>query len=222
LETTRTTKAWTFTSLQLFREDLEELLSFLRAAREDSEISIEDDKQQYPSFEEMRVQRGYNVPYLRLTNHTVGIRIELSSRTGLIHGLPTLCTLDVTDEADLVFYQIKEFLESKLRPSHYWSGKVIPILLPMVLVASGTFFMRHYRDTAVPAIVGIPVTFALALSTVGLALHGAFRTTIAYRVTFKGMNDDLSFVRRNRDALILSSIFFLLGILTTLIFQYFK
>jgi hypothetical protein len=222
LETARTTKAWTFTSLELFREDLDELMSLLREARADSEISIEDDKQQYPSFEEMRVQRGYNVPYLRITNHSVGIRVELSSRTGLIIGLPTLSTLNVTDEADLAFYRIKEFLESKLRPSHYWSGKLLPIFLPMVLIASGTFFIRHYRDPAPSPIVALLVTLALALSIVGLTLQGAFRMTIAYRVTFKRMNDDVSFVRRNRDALILSSIFFVLGILTALVFQYFK
>ena len=71
METTRTTKAWTFTSLQLFREDLEEVMSLLRAPRAEADISIEDDKQRYPSLEEMRVQRGYHIHYLRITNHTV-------------------------------------------------------------------------------------------------------------------------------------------------------
>jgi hypothetical protein len=221
LETTRTTKAWTFTSLQLFREDLEELMSLLREARANSDISIEDDKQQYPSLEEMRVQRGYDVRYLRITNQTVGVRVELSSRTGLIVGLPTLSTLNVTDEADLAFYRMKEFLESKLRPSHYWLGKLIPIFLPMVLVGSGAYFIRHYRDPVQP-IVGVLVTFALALSITGLTLQGLLRATIAYRVTFKRTGQDVSFVRRNKDAFILSSIFFVLGILVTLAFQYLR
>jgi hypothetical protein len=222
LETTRTTKAWTFTSLQLFREDLEQLMSLLREPRADSDISIEDDKQQYPSLEEMRVQRGYDVHYLRIINHTVGVRVELSSQTGFIVGLPTLSTLNVTDEADLLFYRLKEFLESKFRPSHYWSGKLIPIVLPMMLVGSGTFFIRHYGDPMVPTIVGTLITLALVLSLVGLTLHGPLRAPIAYRVTFKRIDQDVSFVRRNKDAFILSSIFFVLGIVVTLVFQYFK
>jgi hypothetical protein len=222
LETARTTKAWTFTSLQLFREDLDDLMSLLREARADSDILIEDDKQQYPSFEEMRVQRGYNVPYLRITNRTVGIRVELSNRTGMLVGLPTLSTLNVTDEADLAFYRIKEFLEAHFRPSHYWSGKLIPIMLPMMLVGSGTFFIRHYNDATVPPIVGTLITFALVISIVGLALQNAVRVPISYRVTFKRSDEDVSFLRRNKDALILSLIFFVLGIAVTLVFQYLK
>lgn len=222
METARTTKAWTFTSLQLFREDIDEIMSLLRQPGVESDILIEDDKQQYPSFEEMRVQRGYNVPYLRITNRTVGIRVELSSRTGILVGLPTLSTLNVTDEADLAFYRIKEFLETKLRPAHYWAGKLMPIFLPVVFVASGMFFIRHYNDRTVPPVVGIPVTFALALSAIGLIMQGVFRTGIAYRVTFKRSDEDVSFIRRNRDALILSLIFFVLGIITTVAFQYFN
>jgi hypothetical protein len=197
-------------------------MSLLRQPGAESDILIEDDKQQYPSFEEMRVQRGYNVPYLRITNRTVGIRVELSSRTGMLVGLPTLSTLNVTDEADLAFYRIKEFLESKLRPAHYWAGKLMPIFLPVVFVASGTFFIRHYRDPAPQPILAVLVTFALAVSTVGLAMQGLFRATIAYRVTFKRSDEDVSFIRRNRDALILSLIFFVLGIITTVAFQYFN
>jgi hypothetical protein len=222
LETARTTKAWTFTSLQLFREDLDELICLRQRGNSESDILIEDDKQSYPSFEEMRVQRGFNVPYLRITNRTVGIRVELSSRTGLLVGLPTLSTLNVTDEADLAFYRTKEFLESKLRPAHYWSGKLMPIVLPMVFVASGIFFVRHLKDPTPPPIVALLATVALAFSTVGLALQGLFRAMVAYRVTFKRSDEDVSFLRRNRDALILSIIFFVLGIVVTLAFQYFR
>jgi hypothetical protein len=70
--------------------------------------------------------------------------------------------------------------------------------------------------------LAVLVTFALALSTIGLAMQGLFRAMIAYRVTFKRSDEDVSFIRRNRDALILSLIFFVLGIITTVAFQYFN
>jgi hypothetical protein len=170
----------------------------------------------------MRIQRGYDVYYLRITNRTVGIRIELSNRTGLTVGLPTLSTLNVTDEADLAFYRIKEFLESKPRPSHYWLGKLIPIVLPMVLVASGTFFIRHYGDPPPLPTANVLIMVALVLSAVGLTLQGPLRTTIAYRVTLERTDQDVSFVRRKKEAFVISSIFFVLGILVTLAFQYLK
>jgi hypothetical protein len=128
----------------------------------------------------------------------------------------------VTDEADLAFYRIKEFLEAKVRPSHYWSGKLIPIVLPMVLVASGTFVIHHLRDVGPQPPTSVLVIFAFAISVIGLATQRLFRATIAYRVTFKRIDQDVSFVRRNKDALILSAIFFVLGIVVTLAFQYLK
>jgi hypothetical protein len=92
----------------------------------------------------------------------------------------------------------------------------------MTLVGSGTFFIRHYYDATVRPIVATSVTFALVISIIGLALQGAIRAPIAYRVTFKRSDEDVSFVRRNRDSLILSLIFFILGIITTVAFQYFR
>jgi len=132
----------------LFREDLEEILQILRTAAPDSPISIEDEETQYPSLDEVLVQKGPDVVNLRIINAVVGIKLQLR-RYPTATGTTTLATTKISDEADLTFYRAKEFLEVRRRPSQYWFGTVLPVLC--ILVASlFTFILYLHRGDAPP------------------------------------------------------------------------
>jgi hypothetical protein len=107
----------------LFREDLEEILKLFRSVLPDSPISIEDDETQYPSFDEVSVQKGPDVVNLRIINAVVGIKLQLR-RYPTATSATTLATTKTNDAADLTFYRAKEFLEVRRRPSQYWFGCV--------------------------------------------------------------------------------------------------
>jgi hypothetical protein len=66
------------------------------------------------------------------------------------------------------------------------------------------------------------ITFVLALAIVGLFVGPMFKYSTAYLVTLKREREDASFFKRNRDRFLMSLLFFGLGIVVTLIVQYFK
>jgi hypothetical protein len=220
LETTRTTKAWNPRSMMLFREDLEEILKIFRSVVPDSPISIEDEETQYPSFDEVSVQKGPNVINLRIINTAVGIRLQLRHPTSPAP-TTTLATTKISDEADLTFYRAKEFLEVRRRPSQYWLGTVLPALCISIIPLFSFVFYLHRGDTP-PFRLGFVITFVLVLAVVGLLVGPMFKYSSSYLVTLKREREAASFFKRNRDRFLMSLLFFGLGIVVTLIVQYFK
>jgi hypothetical protein len=221
LETTRTTKAWNPSSIMLFREDLEDILKIFRAVAPDSQISIEDEETHYSSFEEVLVQKGPNVINLRIINATVGIKLQLR-RNPTATSTTILATTKASDEADLTFYRVKEFLEVRRRPSQFWLGTVLPALC-ISIIPLLSFVMYLHRAEAPPyrPLVGLGM-FMLVLAIVGLVLGPLFKHSSSYLVTLKRKREDASFFKRNRDRFLMSLLFFVLGIAVTLILQYFK
>lgn len=221
LETTRTTKAWNPSSIMLFREDLEEILRIFRSVAPDSPISIEDEEAQYPSFDEVFAQKGPNVVNLRIINASVGVKLQLR-RYPTATSTTTLATTKISDDADLTFYRAKEFLEVRRRPSQYWLGTVLPALCISIIPLFSFLFYLHRGDTPPVRLWGFVITFALALATVGLFVGPMFKYSSSYLVTLKREREAASFFKRNKDRFLMSLLFFGLGIVVTLIVQYFK
>jgi hypothetical protein len=221
LEATRTTKAWNPSSIMLFREDLEEILRIFRSVAPDSPISIEDEETQYPSFDEVFAQKGPNVVNLRIINAAVGVKLQLR-RYPTATSTTTLATTKISDDADLTFYRAKEFLEVKRRPSQYWLGTVLPALCISIIPLFSFIFYLHRGDTPPVRPWGFVITFVLALATVGLFVGPMFKYSSSYLVTLKREREAASFFKRNRDRFLMSLLFFGLGIVVTLIVQYFK
>jgi hypothetical protein len=221
LETTRTTKAWNPSSIMLFREDLEEILKIFRSVVPDSPISIEDEETQYPSFDEVYVQKGPHIVNLRIINGVVGIKLQLR-HPPTATSTTTLATTKISDEADLTFYRAKEFLEVRRRPSQYWLGTVLPALCISIAPLFGFLVYLHRADTPPirPWVVLSNLICALAIA--GLFVGPMFKYSSTYLVTLKREREDASFFKRNRDRFLVSLLFFGLGILVTLIVQYFK
>lgn len=205
----------------LFREDLEEILKIFRTVAPDSPISIEDEEAQYPSFDEVLVQKGPHVINLRIISTVVGIKLQLR-RYPTATSTTTLATTKISDEADLTFYRAKEFLEVRRRPSQYWFGTALPALCISVVPLFSFILYLHRGDTPPVRPWGFVITVVLALAIVGLFVGPMFKYSTAYLVTLKREKEDASFFRRNRDRFLMSLLFFGLGIVVTLIVQYFK
>jgi hypothetical protein len=61
-----------------------------------------------------------------------------------------------------------------------------------------------------------------ALAIISLLMHGAFKVSMSYLVTLRRQHEDNSFFKRNRDSLIVATIFFFLGIGAALLVQSLK
>jgi cell division protein FtsW (lipid II flippase) len=64
--------------------------------------------------------------------------------------------------------------------------------------------------------------FILALAIAGLFVGPMFKYSTAYLVTLKREREDASFFKRNKDRLIVGLLFFVLGIVATLIAEHSK
>jgi hypothetical protein len=221
LETTRTTRAWSPSSIMLFREDLEEILKIFRSVAPDSSISIEDEETNYPSFEEVLVQKGPNVINLRIINAVVGVKLQLR-RFPTATSTTTLATTKISDEADLTFYRAKEFLEVRQRPSQFWLGTVLPaVCISTIPLLSFLMYPHRWDAPPLPPVVALE-TVILALAIAGLFIGPLFKYSASYLVTLKREREDASFFKRNRDRFLMSLLFFFLGIAAGLIIQHFK
>ena len=205
----------------LFREDLEEILKIFRSVVPDSPISIEDEEIDYPSFEEVLVQKGPNVINLRIINAAVGIKLQLR-RFPTATSTTTLATTKISDEAELTFYRAKEFLEVRRRPSRYWLGTALPGLC-MSIIPLLIFLMYLHRGDAPPVRLGVFLEIViLAFAVSGLFVGLLSKYSPSYLVTLKHEREDASFFKRNKDRFLMSLLFFVLGIAVTLILQYLK
>ena len=207
----------------LFREDLEAIVKLFEGfgAGPNSLVFIEDDETQYPSLDELKVHKGKRVVALRIINPTVGIKLQLRKWSPAEpNGTPVLSTTKITDEADLAFYRMKEFLESKRHPAEYWLGKVLPVV-SLIILAWSIFPIYSHRNDPPPIRPALFGLLALcALSVAGLIIRASLKTSFGFLVSLEPRH--ASFLRRNRDSVILSLTFFALGIVSAVIFQYLK
>jgi hypothetical protein len=205
----------------LYREDLEEIVRIFRIAAPDSTVSIEDDETQYPSFAEVLVQKGPMVFSLRLINPTVGIKLQLQ-RSPTATKTTTLATTKISDEADLTFYRAKEYLEVRRRPSEYVLGTVLPALcLSLIPLICYLIYPHLWEQPPMqPRVALLPVTLAFAISGFVIGILSA--KSPYCRVTLRTEKEDARFFKRNKDRFLMSLLFFVLGILVTLITMLFK
>jgi hypothetical protein len=167
------------------------------------------------------VQKGPNVVNLRIINTAVGIKLQLRHYSTAT-STTTLATTKISDEADLTFYRAKEFLEVRRRTSQYWLGTVLPALCISILPLFSFIFYLHRGDTPPVRPWGFVSTVVLVLAFFGLFMGPLFKYSSSYLVTLKREREAASFFKRNKDRFLMSLLFFGLGIVVTLIVQYFK
>src|SRR5689334_861235 len=129
---TPSTRAYGFDSLRLLREDLERVVDLLRSTKPESVVVLSDAARTYSSFDEMRRLNGNEVSYLVLNNEEVGIKLEIQKAANS----RVISTVKQTDDAELTFYRVRDFLLPKLNAiPRYWM-QVVGMLCMATLLAS--------------------------------------------------------------------------------------
>jgi len=167
------------------------------------------------------VQKGPNVISLRIVNAAVGIKLQLR-RYPTTTSTTTLATTKISDVADLAFYRAKEFLEERRRPSQFWLGTVVPAICISIIPLFGFVMYLHRSDAPpLPPLVGLSIV-VFAFACLGLFLSPLIKLSSTYLVTLKREREDASFFNRNKDRILVSLLFFVLGSALTLILEYLK
>jgi len=204
----RNTQSWSYDSLMLFREDLEELLRIFNPTGAADAITILDDECEYSSLEEVGQEKGDRLDHLIIRSRKPGIMLELRRKPKLLN----LFTLETTDEADAAYFRANEFLQPKRRPlnSYVTFGLrlllIIAIFLELMLwTARPTFLSMHFL------VLSIAI---LLLCTMSLPL---LDQATFYLVSLARKHQSPSFWTRKRDDLIMLFLGTLLGIGATIL-----
>jgi hypothetical protein len=208
------TRVHVFESLQLFREDLDEIIKIFRQTNPESSVSLEDGERTYESFEEMRTLNGDETSHLILQNQVVGIKLDMQKRNnGLV-----LTSSKPTDEAELSFYRTRDYLRPKTRPGFtFWQLLPIYSILAGIMGAGWIYDNRNksvFTATIFPALMFVII--AIVIVTFGnkiIAIKSMF-------VTLKRRHEYPGFLRRNRDSLAIMVIGTAIGVAATLLIQH--
>jgi hypothetical protein len=224
----RTTKVWAFPSLKLLREDLDEVVSLFKTDDEneigklEEQVTITDEENVYPSFDEMRLRKGDDVEHLILMNRDLGLKLDLRRHPRVM----TLSTTKATDAAELVFYRVRDFLGGRRRPLNFLVTRLLwgTALLILFVYLVWWFFAEGYKQANTP-IHGIGWLFlVLFLASLCFVLsRDSLDKSTSYFVTLKRKHELPSFFKRKKDDLVLmllgAMVGAALGILGTLVTQ---
>src|ERR1035437_1139198 len=138
MEPIRTTKTARLRKLEMYREDLDQFVGFFQSSC--ANVTISDSKNRYDSLDEMQLHSGSKIKDLDIRGDTPAVHFQLNQNE-VVRGTPTpaineLRTEEITDEADLLFLKIKEFLQERQRPQVR-----VPLLVVAALFCIGFFAM---------------------------------------------------------------------------------
>jgi len=126
--------------LNMYREDLDELVALFQ--RKCTNVIISDQQYRYESLDEMKGRVGSKVKDLEIHGENPGLHFLLNqsepvpgSRTGEKTTFTELRTEQVTDEAEALFFKVREFLVL-----HQGPRVRIPFLIIATMAFIGTCF----------------------------------------------------------------------------------
>jgi hypothetical protein len=169
MEPIRQPKTARFVALRLYREELDQFVAMFK--KECSTVTISDEKNRYDSLEEMRqhVEKP-RLKFLDIRGENPGVHFLLNKTEELLGypGAPPqkivfneLRTEDTTDEADNLYFRLKDFLASHEAP------KLGPLytIAAFVVLMGGIFYIASTHAGA-KEIVFRPVDDVVLLGTV--------------------------------------------------------
>lgn len=187
----RTTKTARLRRLEMYREDMDAFVALFRDHC--ANVTISDGKNQYESLDEMENHAGSEVKELDIRGEAPGVHFLLDHKE-VVQGSSTasifneLRTEEITDEADSLFFRIKDFLEERQRPV------LRPVFLALALIAPiGVFTNLPLRDAS-----GLrPWLFVGSFALLVGSLIGTVWLT--NRITLQKRSLRLSFWKRNKN-----------------------
>jgi hypothetical protein len=194
MEPIRTTKTARLRKLEMYREDLDEFVGFFQSSCDS--VRISDSKNRYVSLDEMQLHSGSKIKDLDIRGDSPAVHFLLN-RNEVVQGssapaiINELRTEEITDEADLLFLKIKEFLEERQRPKVRVPFLVIGVLSCAGLLASALSHLYH--PLSQKASFGMLISVLLFI----VSIPGA--TAIDNRITLEKRANSPSFWVRNRE-----------------------
>lgn len=194
MEPIRTTKTARLRRLEMYREDLDEFVAFFNKSCRS--VTISDKKNRYDSLDEMQSHNGVRIKDLDIRGDDPAIHFLLNQKEA-VQGSSTpaifneLRTEEITAEADVLFFRIREFLEERQRPL---------VRVPFVGIAVISFILtvctlvRNVQPSHVP--VWSIVFFAVTILAIIPALYNDNLLTLEKRA-----NSPTFWVRNREDFL---------------------
>jgi hypothetical protein len=154
---------------------------------------MSDSKNRYNSLDEMQSHSGSKIKDLDIRGDNPAVHFLLNQKE-VVHGTPTpailneLRTEEITDAADLLFLNIKEFLQERQRPQVR-----VPLLVVAVLSCIGVIASLLHQPLSQKASFGLLICLPLMM----VSIAGA--TTIDNRISLEKRANSPSFWVRNRE-----------------------
>ena len=161
----RTTKTARLNNLEMYREDLDEFVAFFKRAC--TNVTISDNRNRYESLDEMKNHIGPRIKDLDIRGEKPALHFLLN-RKEQISGSSApavfneLRTEEITEEADVLFYKVQEFLVAHQRPR----VRVLFAIIATVALAGTIFFLVRDNSTQRPSLTLLVFTILFAGSTV--------------------------------------------------------
>ena len=210
----RGTRSWSYNSLMLFREDLEEIFRLFNPTGAEGGIKLSDSKAEYDSLDDMKIHCGPRIEEITVESRQPGIVLNLRARPKSL----SLYTLANTDEADVAFFKTNEFLQPKRRPLNTFvtQGLLSILMLPL-------FLGLTYLTSVIKPIAGSPwlqlVAIVPVLFLAILVLSQLDKRTVLF-LSLASRQEYRPFTARKKDELIMLAIGTALGTLITLILSH--
>jgi hypothetical protein len=210
----RSTRSWTYDSLMLYREDLEELLRIFNPSGGAGLVKISDSGAEYDSLDEMKAEKGSRIDHITLKATKPFIVMNLQARPKALN----LYTVEATDEADVAFFKANEFLQPKRRPlntfviGYAWQLGLIGFLLIAVFSGLAKFIEKTSWLWLIYPGIGLVALFVVSLLDKRTALF----------VSLCKRHESPSFPKRKKDELIMLAIGTLLGLIISVIIGRFR
>jgi len=178
MEPIRHTKTARLPSLRMYREELDQLVALFQKSC--AAVTISDNKNRYESLEEMKATIGPKIKNLDIRGEKPGLHFLLNQKE-FAPGSSTpaifneLRTEEITDEAEALFFKVKEFLLSHQRPTN------IPFLISAIvfLISALVFDTFHNLGTFaagqphhISAGLVICIVLSLVCGVFGVVING--------------------------------------------------
>ncbi len=160
-------------SLKMYREDLDQLLELFQGKC--ARVTISDERYRYESFDDMRKHSGSRIDKLDIQGAQPGLHflVNQSAQVKVTDHTPStaitfneLRAEEATEEADALFFRIKDFLSAHQEPQVRMRFLVLAIVL--AIVAFGGLLLFVSRKEAIGP--GDHVPWSLVVGTFGLVI----------------------------------------------------
>ena len=220
MERLRQTKTARLRALKMYREDLDHLMECFQETCE--KVTISDNVNSYVSLNDMKTNIGSKVTNLDIRGENPAVHFLLNqkeyppgSTTPAIFN--ELRTEEITNEADALFRQIRELLESFQRPTG------TRFLIPAVLGLIATLLLVVYAATSALLAGHQPILHASVFVCIGITIIFTILgiANSQNRLSLEKKLDAPSFFVRNREEFAKHGVISLISVIIGVVVGYF-